>query len=227
MMAGHMPPAVSTSSSRSSLYSEIPHPVGIVRPKTWNEKRTLLQSMSPFGHLPGYTLRSFIVKSGDDLRKEMLAMQLLRYAKKIFEVEGLDIYLRPYDILSTGYNSGWVEYIDGAISIDRMKKLYKDEPANNQRQFLNREQQRNAHILSLTEYFQLSYGPSYSVLYNQAAVNFVKSLVGYSLFTYVVQVKDRHNANLMIDSEGHIVHIDFGFILGGTYTLLVLFFFQP
>lgn len=43
--------------------------------------------------------------------------------------------------------------------------------------------------------------------------NFVRSLVGYSLVTYMLQVKDRHNQNIMIKRDGTIVHIDFGFFL--------------
>lgn len=42
----------------------------------------------------------------------------------------------------------------------------------------------------------------------------MKSLVGSSILTYALRLKDRHNGNILIDREGHIIHIDFGFILG-------------
>lgn len=41
-------------------------------------------------------------------------------------------------------------------------------------------------------------------------------MAGYSIFTYLFNVKDRHNGNILIDSEGNIIHIDFGFCLSAS-----------
>jgi phosphatidylinositol kinase/protein kinase (PI-3 family) len=67
--------------------------------------------------------------------------------------------------------------------------------------------------LTLLQYFEREFGPTNSEAFLIAQKNFVRSCAAYCLVSYLIQVKDRHNGNILLHSDGHLIHIDFGFIL--------------
>jgi len=67
---------------------------------------------------------------------------------------------------------------------------------------------------SLIDYFKVMWGSNKkNKNYKAAQMNFARSLAGYSLVCYILQIKDRHNGNILMDKDGHLMHIDFGFLL--------------
>ena len=163
--------------------------------ETSQEQKNRLRQRSPFGHFHTWSLIRIIVKSGDDLKQEQLAMQLISQFQQIFEEAKLPLWLRPYDILATGPDCGILECVPDAMSIDALKRSMPKE------------------LTTLREFFTWQFGGARSSSYIQALNNFVCSLAGYSLVCFILQIKDRHNGNILLDSQGHIIHIDFGFLI--------------
>lgn len=158
----------------------------------WEEKVRRIQEMSPYGHLPNWRLLSVIIKCGDDLRQELLAYQVLTQLQKIWADEHVPLWLKPYRIVVTSSDSGMIEPVLNAVSLHQVKKHSQ---------------------MSLLDYFVREFGAPTTEEFLEAQRNFVQSCAGYSLVCYLMQVKDRHNGNILLDAEGHIIHIDFGFIL--------------
>ncbi|SCW03073.1 LAFE_0G02344g1_1 [Lachancea fermentati] len=176
----------------------------------WATKKERIRKTSEFGNLDNWDLCSVIAKSGDDLRQEAFACQLIQAMANIWAREGVDVWVKKMKILITSANTGLVETITNAISVHSIKKSLTKKMVE------DGELNEKGQIASLTDHFVRAYGDSNTFKYKRAQDNFASSLAAYSVICYILQVKDRHNGNIMIDNEGHVVHIDFGFMLSNS-----------
>lgn len=174
----------------------VPKPTDPLSGELWELRKERIRSSSAYGNLPGWDLRSFIVKSGDDCRQEHLAVQLVAHFYDIYQEAGIPLWLRPYEVLVTSSYTALIETLPDTASIHAIKSRFPS-------------------ISSLREFFVAKYEEN-SPSFKLAQRNFVESMAGYSILCYLLQVKDRHNGNLLIDEEGHIIHIDFGFMLSNS-----------
>jgi len=127
-----------------------------------------------------------IFKVGDDCRQDVLALQVIAMFKNVFNQVGLDLYLFPYRVLATAPGCGIIDVVPNATSRDEMGRTKVND---------------------LYSYFVDTYGGVNSEEFKGARWQFIQSMAAYSVACYILQIKDRHNGNIMIDGEGHIVHI--------------------
>ncbi|CAA6667722.1 unnamed protein product [Spirodela intermedia] len=202
---GHAPPGLplkgagqdsSDSEPKVIFLDNFLHHVEKGSGELWEVKKERIRKSSTYGKSSGWDLRSMIVKSGDDCRQEHLAVQLVSHFYDIFQETGLPLWLRPYEVLVTSSYTALIETISDTASLHSIKSRFPN-------------------ITSLLDFFIAKYGEN-SPAFKLAQRNFVESMAGYSILCYLLQVKDRHNGNLLLDEEGHIIHIDFGFMLSNS-----------
>ncbi|KAJ9177806.1 hypothetical protein P3X46_012978 [Hevea brasiliensis] len=185
-----------SSDAQPQVNGGIPKASDALSGELWEAKKERIRKASVYGKVPGWDLRSVIVKSGDDCRQEHLAVQLISHFYDIFQEAGLPLWLRPFEVLVTSSYTALIETIPDTASLHSIKSRYPNIP-------------------SLRDFFVAKYEEN-SPSFKLAQRNFVESMAGYSLVCYLLQVKDRHNGNLLLDEDGHIIHIDFGFMLSNS-----------
>eukprot|EP00750_Incisomonas_marina_P010274 INCI16259.5.p1 GENE.INCI16259.5~~INCI16259.5.p1 ORF type:complete len:1873 (-),score=284.70 INCI16259.5:644-5869(-) len=178
-----------------SEHTVLPQTVAAQFGELWQQKTERVADVSYLGSRRGWDLRSFVVKSYDDLRQERFVLQMAAIFDQVWaDNHKLPLRLQAYSIVATGPDSGIIETIQNARSLDQIKKQLPDD-----------------HTLS--DFFVQSFSATPTDLRN-ARIRFAESLAAYCIFTFILSVKDRHNGNIMLRSDGMLVHIDFGFVLG-------------
>ncbi|KAI8059863.1 hypothetical protein BC940DRAFT_171161 [Gongronella butleri] len=180
-------------------------PSAAVFSENYEDTKARIRAASPYGHFPNWRLLSVIVKQGTDLRQEQFAVQLIREMQRIWQDTGVDVWVKYFRVLVTSDNSGLIETLRNTISVHSIKKNAYIRGWNTK-----------GIVFHLSDYYLKQWGPADSDDYIKAQDAFMRSLAGYSLACFVLQIKDRHNGNILVDSDGHLIHIDFGFMLSNS-----------
>ena len=63
-----------------------------------------------------------ILKTGDDLRQDILTLQMLKIIDQIWKAEGLNLWLVPYRCVATGEEQGMLEIVPGKTLLQIMRE---------------------------------------------------------------------------------------------------------
>lgn len=144
-----------------------------------------------------------IFKAGDDLRQDLLTLQMLELMDNVWKDCGLDLHMIPYGCVATGEGVGMIEIVlqsDTIANITRKdggaQAAFSEEPLMN---WLRKHNCRPPDV-------------------ERCLWNFLYSTAGYTVATYILGIGDRHNDNIMIREDGTLFHIDFGHFLGNFKT---------
>ncbi|XP_057663838.1 phosphatidylinositol 4,5-bisphosphate 3-kinase catalytic subunit beta isoform [Diorhabda carinulata] len=142
-----------------------------------------------------------IFKNGDDLRQDMLTLQMIKLMDKLWKKENLDLRMNPYGCISLENRVGMIEVVLNAETIANIQK--------EKGMFTATAAFRKGPILAWLK----DHNPSENAL-NKAVTEFTLSCAGYCVATYVLGIADRHSDNIMVKQNGQVFHVDFGHILG-------------
>ncbi|XP_054495677.1 phosphatidylinositol 4,5-bisphosphate 3-kinase catalytic subunit alpha isoform isoform X2 [Agelaius tricolor] len=139
-----------------------------------------------------------IFKNGDDLRQDMLTLQIIRIMENIWQNQGLDLRMLPYGCLSIGDCVGLIEVVRSSHTIMQIQC----------KGGLKGALQFNSHTLH-----QWLKDKNKGDMYDAAIDLFTRSCAGYCVATFILGIGDRHNSNIMVKDDGQLFHIDFGHFL--------------
>merc|ERR1740130_601520 len=144
-------------------------------------------------------------KSGDDLRQDILALQVLDLMDKLWLKAGLDFKMSTYKVIATGVNSqnkgvGMLEIVTESETTSGIQIEFGGGAGGAWTDSV------------ISDYLKRNNTTAEQMA--KAVDNFTRSSAGYCVATSILGIGDRHNGNIMVKKSGCLFHIDFGHFLG-------------
>jgi len=133
-------------------------------------------------------------KCGDDLRQDILTLQLISTMDAFWLSSGIDLNMRTYEVIGTGYQVGMLELVLNSCTTNEIHSFSSNK---SHLKYISHQTAVNKH-LNLA----------------QKKDNYARSVAGFSVATWTLGIGDRHPDNIMIHQDGTLFHIDFGHFLG-------------
>ena len=161
----------------------------VVFRERWSETRSRLL------HARNHALVPIIVKARDDLRQEQFASQLIKACALTLDNEKVPVRLPAYDVVATGPDSGLIEALPDTVSLDALRK-------------------HDLAYSGLLDLFRRRFTTQKAL--QKARKVFVESLAPACVVSYLLQLKDRHNGNILLHASGAVAHVDYGYLLASS-----------
>ena len=136
-----------------------------------------------------------LYKSGDDLRMDIVTLQLFKIMQNLWYLNGLSLKMSIYNVISTDENEGMLEVV---LNSTTLAAIHKEQGG------VNESIKKN----SLKNWI-IDHKEGENIF-----ENFLLSNVAYCCATFVLGIGDRHSDNIMLKKNGELFHIDFGHFLG-------------
>merc|ERR1712176_154708 len=131
-------------------------------------------------------------KCGDDLRQDILTLQLISIMDASWLSSQIDLNMRTYQVIGTGYQVGMLELMLNSRTINDIGLRNKSHL-----KYISAVTPVNQHLN-----------------FHMKKENYARSVAGFSVATWVLGIGDRHPDNIMLHQNGTLFHIDFGHFLG-------------
>ncbi|XP_020914528.1 phosphatidylinositol 4,5-bisphosphate 3-kinase catalytic subunit beta isoform [Exaiptasia diaphana] len=130
-----------------------------------------------------------IFKSGDDLRQDMLTLQLIRVMDRLWKQNGLDLEMIPYGCLCTGNNVGLIQVVDNSETLAKIQKKQSGAISG---------------AFGKTCLWDWLSQCNEKEQMEEVTRKFTLSCAGYCVATYVLGIGDRHSDNIMVTKTGQV-----------------------